>query len=199
MKKLFLLMVLIFATLFASSAQAFGLLPDLAAEMADELDAQLTARIGGYEQPAGDFTVILTTPVNLNNLERVSPLARLMKEELAVWLVSMGYRVQEIRKGSSLLFAPETGELLLTREANSLEERNIQSAIIVTGTYIVSSAGVRFNIRMLRASSNEVLAMAGGSLPLTGQILELLDDGSGGNYMGITPSVQTTLRPPVRQ
>lgn len=195
MKKTLQCMILSFVLLILGVLPALaGALPDLAAEMADELDQQVAERVGG----AGGLSLLVTTPVSLGDLEKSCPLARLLAEEMATWFVSMGYRVQEIRKGQSILFAEETGELLLTRKVDLIEQRSVKGALILTGTYTVTTRNVRFNIRLLHAASGEVMAMASGTMRLTGEALELVGDGTM-PPMRIRPSVATIIPPRVGQ
>ncbi len=189
---LFLMMLLVGAR---TPAEAGGMLPAMAAEMADELDAQLSEKLGLAERPARGYTLILTTPVNLANLEMVSPLARLFAEEMSTWFVASGYRVQEIRKSRNILFAPDKGEMLLTRRVNMLDQKNIQSSIILAGTYTTTSKNIRLNIRLIHAATNEVLAMASGTLPVCGEVRELMDDGLGQGLVPVKPAVATRIRP----
>ncbi len=194
MKTSLVLLALLALLLPAVPAMA-GMLPDMAAETADELDAQLVQRLGGIERPAQGMTLIVTTPANLSNLELTCPLARLYAEELATWFVSMGYRVQEARKAQTIMFAPGRGEFGLTRNADIIDEQNLSAMLLLTGSYTVTSQSVRFNMRLIHAATNETLAMASATLPITREVLELLEDGSGMSMMGISPSVATQIPP----
>lgn len=182
-----------FAT--AATAQA-GTLPNLAASIADELDAQLAQRLNVGERPVRGLAMLVTTPVSLDNLEESSTLGRLIAEECATWFVSVGYKVQEMRKSRMILFAPGKGELLLSRRSNLLEMQNIDASIILSGTYTITSKHVRFNMKLLHAASNEVLAMASATLPMTAEVREMLLGSGGVNFSGIEPSVSTRLNDP---
>ncbi len=179
----------------APQALARGMLPALAAEMADELDAQLARRLNAGERPLQGMSMMITTLAHLDNLESTTSLGRLMSEEFATWFASMGYRVQEIRKGRMLLFAPGKGEFLLTRRSNLLETENAEAALILAGTYSVTHKHVRFNVKLLHAASNEILAMCSGTAPLGPETRQLLMGTPGLNYTGIEPSVSTRLGP----
>lgn len=186
MKRATFLFALLGLLLTAGLAGAAAL-PDMAAELADELNSQLVNRHGGGQGVA----LIITTPVNLSTLETASPLARLMAEEMSTWFVSMGYRVQEIRRSSNILFSPQKGEMILTRRAQMLDQRTPQAALILTGTYTVTSRNVRFNFRLMHAGTNEIVAMASGTLAVNREIYELMADS--GMSMGIRPTVATKL------
>ncbi len=142
MKKLFsplLVVLLLSMALLLPMAAAAGMLPNMAAEMADELDAQLAQRFGISKRPLQNISLIMTTPVSLGNFEATSPMARLVAEEMSTWFVSAGYNVKEIRRGQNILFAPNRGEFLMTRKARLLQRKNMGTELIVTGTYTVTS------------------------------------------------------------
>jgi hypothetical protein len=198
MNRAILLMIL--AVFLALPATAFGgMLPDTAVGIAEELDTQLANRLDLPETPVKGRSLIVTTPVNLNNLDRTSPLARQLAEEMTTWFVRSGYRVQEIRKGKNILFEPLSGETLLTRRVRLLDEGNVQSALILAGTYIVTTKNVRFSIRLIHAPTNEVLAMSSRTLPVSAEMYELMAEHSGGPggsgraLSALRPSVGTRL------
>lgn len=183
--------------LLSMTGQALaGTLPKMAADMADELDAQLAQRMGMSQRPLRDVSMLVTTPADLGNLQATSALSRLVAEEMATWFVSMGYNVQELRKGRMVLTAPGKGELLLTRRSNLLEQKNIDSAVILAGTYTVTSRHVRFNMKLIHTASNEVLAMCSASLNMTPEVRELVLGSGGLNYTGLEPNVSTRLHSP---
>ncbi|GFM37558.1 FlgO family outer membrane protein [Desulfovibrio psychrotolerans] len=184
-------------------------LPLAAFKIGEVLDSQLVERLGLLEGPAKGYTLIVTTPVDLNNLEASSPLGRQMGEELALWFVQSGYKVQEIRKGRTVLFDPKNGETLLTRRSNLLGNENVRSALIMATTYSQTAKNVRFNVRLLHAATNEVVAMASQTVPMNAELRTLVAESSpvsgmqgipgmpgmsgGARNIGIMPSVGTRL------
>ena len=190
--KIILATATLLSALLMSAIALAGTLPDMAAETADELDAQIVERLGMVERPAQGLTLIVTTPADLGNLEMSCPLSRLFAEELATWFVSMGYRVQEARRAETLMFAPERGEFMLTRNADIVDIQNLDAMLILTGSYTVTSRSVRFSIRLIHAASNETLAMASSTLPLSSEARELLG-AEGGGINPIRPSVATRI------
>lgn len=194
-KKILLLAALMTTALcMPLTAAAGGMLPNTASMLATDLDAQLAEHLGLLETPVKGYPMVVTTPVNINNLESSSPLGRQMGEELANWFVRFGYKVQEVRKGKDILVSPGRGETLLTRHTRLLDVGNVQSAIVLTATYITTTKGVRFNVRMIHAPSNEVLAMSGATMPMTDEMYEVLADSGGtAHRTGLAPSVSTRL------
>lgn len=192
-------LVLTLALALAAPAQASQSVPATAAGIAAQLDAQLVERLQLVEGPARGTSLILSTPVDLGDLEKSSPLARLMGEELAAWFVANGYRVQEVRKAKSLMLDPATGELALSRDVRLLDSRSQQSEVTLTGTYSQTSRNVRFNIRLLHAPTGEVLAMAAGTIRLTPETSELLDTDARAQAARVRPSVDTAWVPRTAQ
>lgn len=187
------------AALCVTRAQASGsiegIVPQAASAMARSIDRQVAERLL-TDTPVTGVSLAVTVPVDVNDLDASSPLARQVAEELARWFVQAGYHVQEIRKGRMLLVEPGNGEKLLTRRDGHLANRNVESAAILTGTYSVTSKNVRFNIRILQTATLDVLGMATVSVPLTSEVKSLLGNTGGGSvrsFADFGPSVGTML------
>lgn len=169
-------------------------IPEAARTAAAQLDEQLSERLQLLEGPAKGTTLILSTPVALENMEQSSPLARLLGEELATWFVQSGYRVQEIRRTKGMLMEPGLGEVALSRDVRLVDTRYQKSAVILTGTYSQTRRNVRFNLRLLAATTGEVLAMSSQTIQITSETAELLDDAAYGKARRIQPTVNTNMR-----
>lgn len=190
MKRLFYLALLGVLLFLASTATAQGLTVTEAAQAAaQEMDRQI---VSAFSRTAYD--VIVTTPVNLNNLEKSCPLARLMAEELAASLVRLGYGVQEARKARAILMEPKMGETILTRDASRLGTIQPNTHIVLAGTFLVTPTEVRFNVRMINSSTTDVLAMSGQSVEITPAVASLTGDGDSG-VSQYKPTVATRLAP----
>jgi hypothetical protein len=181
---------------FLHCSVCFGATAPRAAEaMVREMHAQVVERlaVGGFA--AETLSLAVTTPVDVNDLEAANTLARQMQEELAHCFVRAGYAVREIRKGASVLFEPEQGELLLTRKPRLLGSGKVATQAIVSGTYTVTPQNIRFNIRIVATGSRQVLAMAVMTVPMGPETAALLDvpgkDLRGG--LPIQPTVVTLL------
>ncbi|MDR2892305.1 MAG: hypothetical protein LBV80_04380 [Deltaproteobacteria bacterium] len=165
---------------------------EAASGMGQEMDAQLAQRFGHTDGVNG-ISIIVTTPVDINNFEESSPVARQMQESLAHWLVGAGYSVQEIRKGRNLLFRQDTGELLLTRDKELAALKSVNSVMILVGTYTVTSKSVIFNVRLMQTGGTEVYAMSSVSLPINGEMRALLGETMRGGGIMIEPTVYNRL------
>lgn len=197
MSRLIVIILVLAALLFPLTAAAEGNVPKAAAAIAKELDRQVMKRFdGGKNGPKftrGQMLIMGTTPANINNLEQASGLARQMTEEISRWFMSNGYRYEEIRKGKAIRFEPRVGEFILTRRVPQLASQVGTGQAILAGTYVVSGKDVRFSISLLCASTNEVLAKADGTVPITRDLAPLLVENYGPNS-GVTPSVYTRLQ-----
>lgn len=188
---LVIIIMLMTCLLPLTAAAAEGTVPKAANVMAEQMDKQIMRRIGSYPEGRACVSISPTVPVFLGNLEQTSPLARQMAEEVTRWFVEAGYRVEELRKGKDIVMEPRKGEMLLTRNLSQLANRDVSSVAILVGTYTVTQDNVRFNLKLLHTPSNEVLAMASATVPVTDELFPLLaDKGPGRNPM---PSVFTRL------
>lgn len=190
-RKLLLAAAAALAALVLAAPALAGGVPETARDLAAELDAQIVERLQLVEGPAKGQVLMVTTPASLDDLELSSPLARLFAEELASWFVQAGYRVQDIRKGKTVLFAPKTGELLLTRDVQLLAENQVPSALILVGTFTETSRSVRFNIKLIHAPDNEVLAMSSRTIPMSPELAELATDANRSRLTRLKPTVST--------
>lgn len=166
--------------------------PDVAMAMASDLDRQLGPRLGmgGPGNSRGLYWVVVTTPAELSDLERASPLARLFGQELSSALVALGYNVQEIRKAGDIIFSRGQGEFTLTRDTRALAASRATATLVVAGTYVVTPGGVRFNIEVIDARNNNIVAMSSRTLPMDATVGALA--GGGASY--VAPTVATTDR-----
>jgi hypothetical protein len=173
-------------------ALAESVMTKAAAAMGREMDRQLSERFGRQEGSINGISLIVTTPVDLNNLEESNSVARQMQEELNLWFIQAGYSVQEVRRGKALLMRPSTGELLLTRNKDLILENEVRSALVMTGTYMLTSRHMVFNIRLMQTDGNEIYAMSNISLPISGELRSLISFNSSNDYL-IEPSVFSRL------
>lgn len=195
--------ILLGAALLLPIAAAAATVPNAACSIGKQLDEQLMMRYAGSTDPStprkqqeamtrARIMIMGTTPADINNLNRTSPLARQMTEEVSRWLMDAGYRYQELRIGKYILFDRQSGELVLTRDVSRLTSRMGTAPIILAGTYLVSGAHVRFSMSLIHSTSREVLAKGAASVPITDDIRGLLEDLRSGS--GTTPTTYTRLQ-----
>ena len=203
-KLTFLGLVLTILLIPMAAAAARGTVPLASDNMASDIDKQILSYFG-VEQPGllkqeqrhepreirRALSIACTVPVNLNNLESSSPIARQVSEEMARWFVNAGYRVHEIRKGQDVYFDLERGERLLTRDVKKLLRRDVQTEAVLAGTFVVTHEQVRFSMRLLHVPSNEILGMATATIPISDDIKGLVTDPKEAK---VAPSIGTKLK-----
>jgi len=166
--------------------------PQTARAFADDLDAQLASRLGlDHSTTRGLQWLIVTTPSDLNDMGQATPLSRVLAEELGAAMTAKGYYVQEIRKTSEVVFNKSQGEFMLSRDVRQLATKRFQSTLVLTGTYVSTPYGVRFNIEVMDARNNDVLAKSSKVIPMSRPVAYLNQTRTPGRS-NIHPTVVTT-------
>ncbi|MDR1777779.1 MAG: hypothetical protein LBR31_08150 [Desulfovibrio sp.] len=200
----FIIVLLLSVLLFPLAAAGFfetGTVPVAGAKIADEIDSQLMMRYAGKNPDMkkrdrealarARITIMSTTAVNLNNLEETSPLGRQITEEVCRNLIDDGYRFTELRQGKYIR-VNKSGEFFLTRDVKKLVRTTAYAQAILAGTYVVSPEQVRISMKLIHINTGEVLAMGNATVPITDDLVPLLEDVKPGS--GKTPSVRTRLK-----
>ncbi|MDR2695902.1 MAG: hypothetical protein LBC79_05935 [Deltaproteobacteria bacterium] len=204
---LFLTLAILLIPMAAAAGMATrGTVPIAADDMAAAIDKQILGHFG-VEQP-GFFSqskrqthhplairkalsISCTVAVDLNNLENSSPVGRQISEEMARWFVQAGYKVKEIRKSRDVYVDAKRGEMALTRDVRKLLSTNVTTEAVLAGTYVVTPEQVRFSMRLLHVPTNDILAMATATVPITADLKPLLHDMKETKVM---PSIGTKLK-----
>jgi hypothetical protein len=189
----------------AAAAATRGTVTIAADDMAEAMDKQILAHFG-VEQPGlfskkeqrhhplkirRALSISCTVAVDLNNLENTSPVGRQISEEMARWFVQAGYKVREIRKGKDVHIDAKRGEMVLTRDVHKLLSTNVTTEAVLAGTYVVTPEQVRFSMRLLHVPTNDILAMATATTPITDDLKPLLHDVK---EVKLGPSIGTKLK-----
>lgn len=166
--------------------------PEAARSIVDELDMQLAGRLAFDQTSARNLQwVVVTTPTDLNNMGQATALSRVMAEELGSAMTSKGYYVQEVRKTSELIFDKAQGEFMLSRDVKTLSTRRFQSTLVVAGTYVASPSGVRFNVEVIDARNNDVLAKTSRVIPMNSTVAYLMEAQAAPGSSNIRPTTYT--------
>jgi hypothetical protein len=209
-RRLFLLFltsaILLIPMAAAAGAATRGTVTIAADDMAEAIDKQILGHFG-VEQPGlfskskqqahhplkirKALSISCTVAVDLNNLENSSPVGRQISEEMARWFVQAGYRVKEIRKSRDVHVDARRGEIALTRDVHKLLSTNVTTEAVLAGTYVVTPEQVRFSMRLLHVPTNDILAMATATVPITDDLKPLLHDMK---ETKVTPSIGTKLK-----
>ncbi|MFW5993439.1 MAG: FlgO family outer membrane protein [Desulfohalobiaceae bacterium] len=87
--------------------------------------------------------LIVTTLVDIDDLNRSSTLGRMSSEMISNRLVQHGYQVKEVKMGEDIFVDKAQGEFILSRELKKIgQEHEVQGFIV--GTYAVSDQRLRY-------------------------------------------------------
>ena len=120
-----------------------------------------------------DVPLIVTTVVDINDLEKSSALGRTISEMISAQFTRSGYRTVEMKFRSTVYIRRTQGELSLTREIKELAQSYNAQAVLV-GTYSMSRDFVYVNLKVIRPGDNIVLAAHYYTLPNDTNISGLL-------------------------
>ena len=116
---------------------------------------------------------------SLDDLYKTSGFGRALAEALSTSLFKQGFRVAEVRKAPGLYVKSKSGELTLTRDASLLAQQEKVQAI-VAGTYSLTPTTVIINVKLLDASTSEVMSVAALEVQRSRNINYLLMEDGGG-------------------
>jgi TolB-like protein len=117
--------------------------------------------------------IIVTTFVNLNNLNKSSVFGRAVAERLLTELHHAGFTVSEIRKGKDVFLREELGELILTRDARETMGKTHARAVLA-GTYVATADSVIVNARLIDLQTPLILSSCSYTLKMTKELEKLL-------------------------
>lgn len=115
-----------------------------------------------------DKTFVVGSIVNLDDVNEVSPLGRLVSEHIGSRMAQLGLKVTEPRLRNVLVIS-KGGEHVLSREAKDLAAKTNAYAFI-TGTVTKMQGRYYFNARLIRAKDSQVLGAY--DICLTGKVKE---------------------------
>ena len=164
-----------------SSPQNFGEFVYRATEHLTERSASVMDR----ERP-----LLVSTIVDIDDLERSSSFGRLASQFISSRLVQLGYTVQDVTYIRALTLKPDTGELVLSRDA-AQAGRAANAQAVVAGTFAVAGSEIWMNLRLLKADDGLILASVDVAVPLDSNTGPLV-----GAYAprGAFPTVQSSGR-----
>lgn len=123
---------------------------------ADFLVAKQKNNPAGGAIAANGRGVLVSTIVDINDLDRSNALGRLLSEQISSRLSQHGVAVNELKLRGNLYVSKSQGELLLSREIKDISATQ-NADFLVTGTYAVSTDSVYVTVKLLRATDSRVL------------------------------------------
>lgn len=104
-----------------------------------------------------DMPILITTPVDNNDLSRTSGFGRVIQENIASRFVQRGYTVKEVKMAKNLTIEPQSGETMLTRNLSHLQDQQPAQAILV-GTVSRTNRILYISMRLINPVNNTIFA-----------------------------------------
>lgn len=120
---------------------------------------------------------LVTTLVNIDQLEQSSTLGRLISEQVTSRMAQMGFGVVELKVRNGVYMKRNEGEFLLTREIKEVASAHKAQAVIV-GTYAESSSLIYVSLKLVNPANSMILAAHDYALPLDRQVRSMLRKGA---------------------
>ena len=117
----------------------------------DALQGMLIGRLNQFAP------ILVTSFVDLEDLDKSSPVGRLVPQQIAARLGQFGYTVLDARLGGSMRFAPLDGEFMLSRNPGHLNS-GYEAQAVLTGTYSRTGNLAYISVRVVQISDKTVLA-----------------------------------------
>lgn len=135
--------------------------------------AEIFKNLRGGPTVAADHTVVVTTFVDLNDLEKTSVFGRMMAEKLLNELNRQGFQVVEVRRAQDLFIKKSVGEMILTRDIEELAKKT-NARSVLAGTYVATTEAVIINARLIDIKSPEIISSVSYEVLLTEEIENLI-------------------------
>ncbi|MBF0439910.1 MAG: hypothetical protein HQL93_12435 [Magnetococcales bacterium] len=111
--------------------------------------------------------------VDESNLEKTSPLGRLLSKQMASRFTQAGQLVVEIALRKDVLLKKGSGQFVLSQEMKEIRKTH-KVAAVLAGSYVVARNRIFVNAQLIRTSDGVVLASNDYSMPLTSNLRALL-------------------------
>ncbi|MEO5344782.1 MAG: FlgO family outer membrane protein [Magnetococcus sp. YQC-9] len=111
--------------------------------------------------------------VEENNMDKSSPLGRMLAKQMATRFTQAGHSVVELTLRSDILLKKGAGQFVLSQEAKEIKKTHKVSAVLA-GSYVTAKNRVYVNAQLVRTSDGVVMASSDYSMPLTPNIKALL-------------------------
>jgi len=126
----------------------------------EKLSYSIVKNISGGDT---DKVVVVTTYVDLDNLNRTNSFGRYISENLIEELSKRGFRVVEVRVSKELMITPNIGSTFLSDEIEDIR-KNYNADAVVVGTYRKIDDVVKVYTRLVVPESQEIVSV--GSIEL---------------------------------
>ncbi|MDH5543639.1 MAG: FlgO family outer membrane protein [Nitrospinota bacterium] len=110
-----------------------------------------------FSEDENDMVVLVTTYVDLDNLNRTNSFGRYVSENLIEELTKRGIKVVEARISRELMVTPNIGSTVLSDEIEDIR-RDYKANVVVLGTYRKTGDEVKVYTRMVIPESQEIIS-----------------------------------------
>ncbi len=129
-------------------------------DLADSLEDNLKFAV------SKDQSIIVSSFVNVDNLEESSPFGRMTAEYVASRLAQKGYSIIELKLRQDTLFVKkQKGEFLLSRDVKYISREN-NAPLVVVGTYTGGYDKVYVSARIVRTEDNVIVSSSDYAIPM---------------------------------
>ena len=125
----------------------------LAMDLASQLRANLRKGL------LKDWPLIVTTLVNIDNLNSSTRFGRTLSEALSEEMFKKGGIIKEVRSAKAVYLKPQTGEMMLSRDVKLLA-KNLDARAVIVGTYSIGARSVVVNVKMVDIRSQDIISVA---------------------------------------
>ena len=110
------------------------------------------------EEITTETPFLVTSFVNINDLEESTTFGRLISEQIASKISQNGYRVKEIKLSEGSLFVIKgSGEFVLSRRLENIRS-SFNSNYVIVGTYSVGYESVYVSSRIVRIDDSVIVS-----------------------------------------
>ncbi len=120
-----------------------------------------------------DQPILVTTPVNNDNLNETSSFGRSFQNNLVAAFAGRGYAVKELKLRRNLLVELQKGEFMLTRNLPEMAPLQRAQAVVVT-TYTLVNRILYLSVRMVSPQTQSIRGVYEDKLYLDGNTLRML-------------------------
>ncbi|MBU2548731.1 MAG: hypothetical protein KKB20_09995 [Proteobacteria bacterium] len=129
-------------------------------EIADRLENNLR-----YPIPP-DEPILVTSLVNVDQLEESTTIGRMMSEQIASRLSQNGYKVIEMKlRTKSVYIKRRAGEFLLSRDLKEISNDH-QANTVVVGTYGGTRDQLYVSVRIVRTTDSVIVSSCDACIPV---------------------------------
>lgn len=119
-----------------------------------------------------DMPILVTTPVDNNNLSKTSHFGRVLQEHITSRFVQLGFTVKEIKLANTLQINQKSGETILSRDLSKL--KGAQEAQAIFAGTLSHSAGIMYiSTRLINPTNSNIIATDDNRLCMDENILTM--------------------------